>query len=248
LEAIHAHGRLTRQHVRRLFFRKRHRQLTSVQAVNARLLKLAQQQLISPVVVTSTRGAGPYAYALTKRGRALLRGPAHIRSAEHGPVWHRIELAEIRVRLEESLAHHGGSLVEWLGDDTLRGLLRTSRGPIPDALVHWRLRHGEGVFLLELDRGTESLAVLTAKLERYRAMFAKRTHRELLPGLGLRPRLAIVVSSAERATRLVRWFGVRYAGAATFTFAVAVFRDVIHAPLSHMWWRSDLDGAGSIVE
>jgi hypothetical protein len=245
LEAIRAHGRLTRQQIRRLFFRRSLGRLTSVQAVNARLLKLTRQGLLAPLVVSSGRGAGPYAYGLTSAGRAAvgMRGRGGIGTS----VWHQLELAEIRVRLENTLQQRGGHLLEWRGDDALRALLHGTRGaPFPDALVHWQLDKSEGTFLLELDRGSESLAVLTAKVARYRSFFALRMHQGLLPGLGLRPRLAIVVASPERQRRLIRWCASRREE--RITIALAVLHDLLRDPLGAVWWRSDVGLPGRLVE
>ncbi len=244
LEAIRTHGRLTMQQIRRLFFRRPDGRLASVQATNARLLKLSLNELIAPAVVSTGRGSGPYAYALTSAGLATLGASARGR-ATGGPVWHALELAEIRVRLQEELEQRGGSLAEWRGDDALRALLRRSRGaPMPDALVHWRLLRSEGVFLLELDRGSESLAVLTGKIRRYDALFASHAHRELLPGLGLRPRLAIAVAGAGRKARLVAWLAARRPE--RFTVAIAVLGDVLDHPCGGVWWRGDLRDEGSL--
>jgi hypothetical protein len=116
--------------------------------------------------------------------------------------------------------------------------------PGPDALVHWRLARHEGTFLLEWDRGTESVAVLVAKLGRYAAYARGGGHHVLLPGLGLRPRLAIVVS-ASRQARLVRFLAERRT-AAPLTVAIGAQPEVLDDPLSAPWWRSDLRGPGSL--
>jgi hypothetical protein len=59
--------------------------------------------------------------------------------------------------------------------------------------------------LLEWDRETESLAIVVQKLERYAAFWRAHGHRQFLPGLRLRPRLAMVVATEVRRERVVRW-------------------------------------------
>jgi hypothetical protein len=249
LEAVRTHTRLTREHIRRLFFRKRPGGMASVQAVNARLQKLAASGYLEPVVVNAGHGAGPYAYALGPAGKALLlRLAAGQRRGHLGPVWHHLEIADFRVRLEESLRRQRGELVEWLGEAQVRALLLGRRGwPVPDALVHWRLQDKEGTFFLEWDRGSESLAVLTAKLVRYGHYWRARGHRELLPGLGLRPRLVLVLKSGDRSQRLARWLASRRQNHLGATVLLGVAEQVLREPLGEVWWRSDTAKAGPLA-
>ena len=247
LEAVRTHGRLTREHIRRLFFRRTGGRLSSVQNVNARLRRLTAAGLLDPVVVSLGRGSGPYAYGIARHGEQLLKGHSTKRNGTHGPVWHLLEIAEFRVRLQSTLERSGGVLVEWQGEALLRSLFHRRTGwPLADAVVHWRLPEREGVFLLEWDRGSESLAVLTAKLARYENYWRARGHRDLLPGLGLRPRLAIVVPSADRAERLVAWHRQHRNRVRSSTVFVAVRSDSLAHPLTECWWRSDTDRAGAL--
>jgi hypothetical protein len=250
LDAVRTHTRLTREHIRHLFFRRPHGKLASVQAVNARLRKLVALGYMEAAVVNAGHGAGPYAYGLGARGRAALQRLATGgRRGSPGPVWHYLEVAGFRVRLEDALTRRSGQLVEWLGETAFRGLFLGRPGwPIPDALVHWRLPDREGTFLLEWDRGSESLAVVARKVVRYASYWRVRGHRELLPGLGLRPRLAIVLQSSERQQRLVRWLLERRGEPLLATILIGVVDDVIGDPLGHAWWRSDTKGRGSLAE
>ena len=236
--AIRTHGRLTASQVRRLFFR-RPDGLASAQTVNVRLRTLVDLGYLEVIVVDRGRGAGPYAYGLTRRAMTFL-GKATVsrRRGGLGPVWHQLEISEFRVRLELALEAAGGSLVDWTGEPALRSLLKGQRDwPIPDALVHWRLPGREGAFFLEWDRDTESLATLVAKLPKYEALLRARGHRLLQPGLGLRPRLALVVSPSRRQ-RLVRHL-VGPASRGALTTAVASAGDALGRPLEPVWWRSD---------
>jgi hypothetical protein len=144
--------------------------------------------------------------------------------------------------MDEALQRRGGRVLEWVGEPQLRSLIRGKTRPVPDALVHWRRRRREGTFFLEWDRGTEVLATLTAKLGRYAAYARSRGHRQLLPGLGLRPRL-VIVASPTRAHRLVTFIRQHPIG---LTVLVGVPQDALHDPLQLSWSRSDLDSLGSL--
>ncbi len=201
-------------------------------------------------MVNAGHGAGPYAYGLGPVGRAMLgRTSVSRRTGGVGAVWHYLEIAEFRISLERALGERRGVLVEWLGEPVVRALLAGHRGwPVPDALVHWRLPRREGVFFLEWDRGSESLAVPTAKLRRYVSYWRARGHRELVPGLGLRPRLLVVLNSAERADRFVRWLIDRRPSRRPATILAGRASDVLADPLGERWWRSDSASAGTLYE
>lgn len=249
LEAIRTHGRLTREQIHRLFFRKPATGPVSRQAVNARLHKLASLGVLEAVVVNGGHGSGPYAYGLGSTGRQLLssmnRSP---RGRATGAIWHLLEIAELRVRLQEELEVSGGELAEWVGEAALRSLLHGRRDwPVPDALVHWRHRGREGTYMLEWDRGTETLAVLTAKLSRYMTFWRSRGQRQMLPGLGLKPQLVIVLASAERASRLQAWLAEIRRQPFGATILLGVAGQVLAEPLAAVWWRSDLNGKGRLT-
>ncbi len=248
LEAIRTHTRLTGEQIRRLFFRDETGRLASPQAVSARLRRLQALGLVEPVVVDAGRGAGPYAHGLGPSGGALLGSKAPARRGPPGPVWHHLEVAQFRVNFQEEIERRGGALLEWTGEPLLRSLLKGRTGwPVPDAAVHWRLHGREGTFLLEWDRGSESLGVLTSKLRRYVRYWRARGHRELLPGLGLRPRLAIVLTSPDRAARLVRWLTAQRS-VLVATVLVAAAESALRDPLGEHWWRSDLEAPGMLVD
>ncbi len=224
-----------------LFFRK-NGSTAAPQTVSARLRRLTNAGYLSAVVIDRGRGSGPYAYALSSLGYQALGLRVSTRPPG-GPVQHDLEVADFRIALEYALRPHGGRLVEWLGEPQLRGLIRKRNMPVPDALVHWKLRTREGAFFLEHDRGTETLATLTAKLEKYAGFWKARSHRLLLPGLGLRPRLIILVGSA-RSRRLVTFLEQHPVGT---TVLVGVYGHVLDQPLGRIWWRSDLRDFGSLV-
>jgi len=236
---------MTGGQIRRLFFQRDDGGLATTQTVNTRLRRLVSHGYLDVVVVDKGRGSGPYAYGLGSRGSSLLGEKLPRRRGAPGSVWHALELAEFRVRLEEALREADGKLVEWIGDTTLRSLLAGQRGwPVPDALVHWRLHGREGAFFLEWDRGTESLALLTAKLARYARYFEARGHRLVIPGLKLKPRLAVVVRHAREWRVISDLEGAR--GLSRMTVALSSMDRVLLEPLADVWWRSDLKDRGSL--
>ncbi len=247
LQAVRIHTRLTANQIRRLFFRGPGDRLKAPQTVNARLRRLVSYGYLEAVVVDRGHGAGPLAYGLGSRARSLISRSTAGRLRGPGPVLHQLEIAEFRVKLEEVLRSHSGALIEWLGEPTLRSLAHARRSwPVPDALVHWRLENREGTFLLETDRATESLAVLAAKLDRYSTYLRDRGYRRWLPGLGLRPRLA-VVTTRTRAARLVRLIQSERRSK-SLTVAVAPAEAVLRDPLTATWWRSDLSAYASLFD
>jgi len=249
LETVRIHSRLTADQIRRLIFRKRDGSLVSTQAVNLRLRKLVSNLYLDPVVVDSGVGTGPYAYGLGLRGAGLFATPRAHRSRGSGPVWHSLEIAEFRIRLQSALEAKDGVLVEWVGEAMLRSILIGRSGwPIPDALVHWRLAGKEGTFVLEWDRGSETLATVVLKLRRYSNYWRQRGHKELAPGLGLRTRLAIVLRTMERRDRLVRWL-LEHSGLSLHTTILIGHADAIQAnPLGPGWWRSDTKAPGRLED
>ena len=250
LEAVRVHGRLTADQIRRIIFRKKDGSLVSTQAINFRLRKLVDKLYLNPVVVDSGVGTGPYAYGLGRRGAALFAtaGPRRRREGV-GSVWHSLEVAEFRISLQQALETKDGSLVEWVGEPMLRSILVGRTGwPIPDALVHWRLPGREGAFLLEWDRGSEALATVVLKLRRYANYWRQRGHKELVPGLGLRTRLAIVLGSTERRDRLIRWL-LEHSGASLNTTIMLGYTESVQAnPLGATWWRSDIKNVGALTD
>ncbi len=234
--------------IRRLFFRKPEGALASLQAVSARLKKLVDSGFLATLAVEAGNGSGPLAYGLGPLGRTQLGEARSIPPAPVGPIWHYLEVAEFRIRFQEMLEAYGGRLGEWLGEQRLRSLLAGHKNrPVPDGLAHWRFPDREGTLLLEWDRGTESLAVLTRKIRSYQDFWQSRLYAQVLPGLGLRPRLALIVKSSERANRIVHWLlGERDLHLGTILIGTA--ETVLEDPLGSPWWRSDTREFGGLAE
>lgn len=237
LEAIHTHSRLTGPQIRRLFFTRAFGNHAAPQTVNARLRKLVDAGFIEAMVLDGGRGSGPNAYGLTRHGAALLGTTVATGRGRSGSAWHQVEVAEFRVRLEEELTAASGQIVAWLGERELRALIGRRRDePVPDGFCHWRLAGREGAFAVEWDRGTESLALLVRKVEKYALWWRRRRYRALVPGLSLKPRLAIITTEAH-ARRLANHLAKR--GRLGGTIAIAPHRAALSHPLERIWWRSD---------
>ena len=225
---------MTAFQLRRLFFGVSGDRLAAPQTVHARMRRLVDLRYVDIQVLDGGRGSGPYAYGLTARGLRVLGAPVR-RRGHPGPIRHDVLVAELRVNLELGLRAAGGELREWVGEPDLRSLLHGVTAPRPDGLAHWRLGRREGVIAFEVDTGTEPFATLVAKLPRYAKWFRSGNHRELVPGLQLRPRLAFVAPRA-RASRLVRHLAVLASPPLVF---VGIDEEVIPEPLAPRWWRSD---------
>lgn len=240
MNALRVHRRMTAEQLRRLLFRRSDGECVAPQTVHGRLRRLIDLGYLDAVKVDRGRGSGPNAYGLVSRGRAVIGAPAR-RSRPPGPIWHDLQVAELRVCLENDLSANAGELVEWVGEGDLRGILRGSSAPRPDGLCHWRLDAFEGVVLFEVDTGSEPFAALPAKLRAYERWFRSGAHREVVPGLPLRPRVA-VIAPHRRAARLVNQ--VRSVRSLAMTVLVGVDSDVLSHPLTARWWRSDIRDIG----
>ena len=84
--------------------------------------------------------------------------------------------------------------------------------------------------------------------ERYASYWRSRGHRSLLPGLGLRPRLALVLRSEIRAERLVRWIQQRRAEPRAATVLIGVAEVILADLLGQAWWRSDRRDGGRLTD
>lgn len=241
MNALRVHRRMTADQLRRLLFRRSDGECVAPQTVHGRLRRLIDLGYLDAMKVDRGRGSGPNAYGLTPRGRTVIGAPAR-RAGPQGPVWHDLQVAELRIRLANDLSAAGGELIEWVGEGELRGILRGSNAPRPDALCHWRLDGSEGVVLFEMDTGSEPFAALPAKLRAYERWFRSGAHREPVPCLPLRPRVA-VVAPHRRAARLVNQ--ARSAKASAMTVLVGADSDVLRSPLVGPWWQSDAGGLGA---
>lgn len=236
--AIAAHTCLSAQHVRRLFFSDGHHEAT-LQTVNARLRRLVDARYLRRQMLDGGHGAGPFVYRLTTSGAAVIGvPPSRGRDGPDAPR-HALAVADFRVSLERDLIAEGGSL-EWIGEPELRRV--RSQPPIPDGVALWRLNGRQGVLAVEVDLGTESIATLQRKLDRYGEWWRARRYRGVAP-TGLKPRLALLCPPG-RAIRLINITErIRAAG----TIAIAPIALATSSPLRQSWWRSDRSGVAALL-
>ena len=241
LRAVATHNYLAGDHIRLLFFR-RGSGFAARQTVGARLRKLVELGYLTPEIVVGGRGAGPYAYHLTRNGGALVGLSTKSHRGRRKAPRHALAVAGFRVALELALRTEHGAL-EWTGEPELRADPRSVK-PVPDGIAHWQVAGRHGVLAVELDRGTESFATLFRKLEAYNDWWRTRRYRTTVPGIGAKPRL-VIITTAPRARRLVAHLagGRRAVGG---TVAIAPI-DAVGAPLDPVWWRSDTGAIGHLL-
>ena len=194
LERLAEHEPLTTSELQLLFF-------TGARTCRARLKLLADEGLLHRVYParTSRGGKSEPLYFLSARARTLLGAPARrtpalsIPDLEHRRAVSRFFLALV----ERSLTTAGEGLHSWLGERSsqtaLGGAVR------PDGYGRYLFPDGELTFYLELDRGTEPVRRVTAKLDAYKRALTNdpdlRLCNVLLPVQGQR-RLASLARSA----------------------------------------------------
>lgn len=258
--AVYTHGRLSREQIRRLFFRKISRgaggpvNLASVQAAAARLRRLAEAGYLWRVPAPVLRGSGQYLYSLGRLGAQLLAAEYKISTSPAGhraltpsflALNHTLEVADFYIALKESLERNGGTISIWLGERQAAHRFSHQgrrRMIAPDAYCLWSLPRREGPFFLEWERGYQSLNVIGDKLDGYDAYYARRAYLEHLGEVGLTPRLAFVVPDARRQRHLLNWLGrQRSRGRWNFlpTVLVGVRSAVLADPLGPTWARPE---------
>jgi len=179
-------------------------------------------------------GAPGYVYALTAAGvraTGAASGMGTRQRKAYRPsdafVDHRLAISELRVRLAEQGRMHGTRTLEFQAEPDC---WRRATGPAgeqlmakPDALVRLRVGQVEVSWFAEIDRGTESSAVIRAKCETYRryelANVEQQAHK-VFPGV------VFIVPTAERA-RLVAKVIAQQPAADRELFAVATADEAI---------------------
>lgn len=266
--AVYTHGRLSREQIRRLFFRKAARgpvapvKLASVQAAAARLRRLAEAGYLWRVPTPVIRGSGQYLYSLGRLGAQLLAAEYKISASPAGrqpltpsflALNHTLEVTDFYIALKESLERSGGTILTWLGDrQSAHRFHHQGRRRIiaPDAYCLWSLPRREGSFFLEWERGHQSLKVIGEKLDNYDAYYARRGYLEHLGEVGLTPRIAFVVPDPRRQGHLLSWLGrQKDRGRWRFlpTTLAGVRSAVLADPLAPAWSESARQGAISLV-
>jgi hypothetical protein len=255
--AVYVHGRLSREQIRRLFFRKEAGsaasaagRLASIQAAAARLKLLALAGYLSRVPAPVLKGSGQYLYSLGPLGSRLLATeykitatPSSRRSltASFLALNHTLEVADFYIAVKEALENSGGAILSWLGErQALHRFYHQGRrrAIAPDAYCLWSLKGREGSFFVEWERGHQSLNVIADKLDSYDAYYARRAYLEHLGEVGLTPRLVFVVPDVRRHRQLLGWLSrqqVRRRWRFLPTVLVGIRASVMASPLEAAW-------------
>ncbi len=256
---VYTHGRLRREQVRRLFFRKAGpagtmsgQGLASAQATSARLRQLARAGFLLRVRPPAARGSTQYLYSLGPLGTRLLSSEYGITTSSPSQraltrsflaLNHTLEVADFFIALKERLETAGGTVLTWLGERQAAHRFHHQgrrRMIAPDAYCLWSLHGQEGSFFLEWERGHQGLDVIAQKLDGYDAYYAHRGYLEHLGEVGLTPRLAFVVPDKRRQTQLLGWL-LRQQGRARWRFLptllVGAREPVLTNPLGCTWLK-----------
>jgi len=215
VQAVVRHSQMTREQIRRLYFR-RNGKLASVQAACRRLTILTERGYLTRIRLPVTRGSGPYVYqpgkaaavVLSKDENKLLSRRRGRRIEGMAGLCHGLEVVDFYIALKEAFESRGGQIVTWLGERELRyQFVWHGRRLLfnPDGYCLWALGEEEGSFFLEWDRGTESMIRFSEKLTRYEAYYQLRAYHNHLGEMGIKPRLLVVVPDERREKKLVNW-------------------------------------------
>jgi hypothetical protein len=253
---------MTRQQIRRLYFRREGR-LVSVQAVCRRLRLLSERGYLYRVRLPAMQGSGPYVYRAGKMAVvALDKGnPGRSRSALRGRavhsfagLYHGLEVVDFYLSLKEGLEDRGGRIVSWLGERQAHYRFEWNGRRVllsPDGYCLWALGTVEGAFFLEWDRGTESMNRLSEKLERYQVYYQLQAYHHHIGELGLKPRLLIVVPDERRERKVVAWIA-RQLSRGHFdslpTVLITAGRWVYTDVLGPVWSRPGAEGRVTLVD
>jgi hypothetical protein len=158
------------------------------------------------------RGSDSWTYAIDVAGQRLLRleGTARRPHLPGPPMWrHALMVSEVYTRLVESLPGTDRRLAEWQGEPAT---WRDFTGPYgerqrlkPDGFVRITEPGYEDLFMIEADTGSQSRAVIRAKLDAYRR-YAASGHAQALHG-GVFPQVVFVTTTPARHAVIVNLFG-----------------------------------------
>jgi hypothetical protein len=189
---------------------------------------------------------------------------SHVSKLGHAYLEHNLTLSDIRLHLEQAADHAGVKVVTWLDYLDLRPSWKTERvmiqlGPrhraedvaiAPDGYVVLATGQGRGHFLLEFDRGTETIGrqwkrkILSYKAYLTSGRFHARYHVPAHVGF----RVLTVVPSMGRARSLLRAaqaFGSpEVANIFMFADLTAVLKSDLTTPI---WLRPGVESAQALV-
>ena len=261
IRTICQHGALTREQVRRLFFRHGEG-LASVQAVCRRLKILTERGHLDRLRIPTAMGSGPYVYlpgarsaeALESEELSLARVTKRERLRSVAVIAHRLEVADFHIGLKDALAAQDGCISVWLSERQAHYALPGTGRTLPftpDAYCLWALGSDEGAFFLEWDRGTESMIRLAEKLARYEVYYGLRAYQDHLGEYDLRPRVLFVVPDERRRTKLSSWLArrlVRGEWPSLPSVLTATQAEVDAEPLGEIWYRPGYDEPMRLVD
>lgn len=255
MATLYKHGRMTREHIRRLFFARGVGEQASIQAVCRRLKKLTERGYLARVAIPVAKGSGPYVYGLGKLGAAVVSREAKVtgrvavmdlsKPESLATLSHDLERVDFYIALKTALEELGGGILSWLGEREAAYSFAWKGRKVsisPDAYCLWALGDEEGAFFLEWDRGTESLAAFGLKLSRYGHYFRLKAYQDHLGETGIRPRLLVVASDERREGKLIDWLARRQARNELSSLPTVLFSTQPRVKgdiLGHMWKRSD---------
>lgn len=193
LDRLSQHEPLSTSELCLLFF-------TGSRTCRRRLLTLETHDLLTRVYpARSHRGGCTEAlWFLSPNGRRIIGAPARrppglsIPDLEHRRATARFFLGLI----EQSLTHREEGLYRWLGEQQAQN----GTGPTvrPDGYGRYLLPDGEITFYLEIDRATETVRRVKAKLDAYRQALAADSHRD-------RGNILLVCEGQRRLANLARY-------------------------------------------
>jgi hypothetical protein len=224
----------------------------SVATLCRRLRKFTDRGILVRERLGASRGAAPFAYALSRYGsRAVFGDTIHHGAGRLGrDVYHSLGIVDFYLRLGEAIHQINGEVLSWWGQSAALASLGNGRIYVnPDGafLLGHRV---EQLFLLEYDRAPNAAGAtrFLEKLTRYRRYYEQRVYRDQF-GLGnLRPVLLCLFDDAERMRRVRA--RARRLLTSTVTTLTVLFGDgnARTNPLATTWYELTAEASVSIVD
>lgn len=178
----------------------------SVATLCRRLRRLADRGILVRERLGASRGAAPFAYAMSRYGsRAVFGDAIHHGAGRLGrDVYHSLGIVDFHLRLGEAIRRIDGEVLAWWGQSAALAYLGNGRVYVnPDGafLLGHRV---EQLFLLEYDRAPNAAGAtrFLEKLARYRRYYEQRVYRDQFGVGNLRPVLLCLFTDAERMRRV----------------------------------------------
>lgn len=217
-----------------------------------RLRKLTDRDILVRERLGASRGAAPFAYAMSRHGsRAVFGDAIHHGAGRLGrDIYHSLGIVDFYLRLQEAIRRIDGEVLAWWGQSAALAYLGNSRVYInPDGA--FLLGHSvEQLFLLEYDRAPNAAGAtrFLEKLARYRRYYEQRVYRDQFGVGNLRPTLLCLFDDAERMKRVHA--RARRFLTSTVTTLPVLFGDV-HAglsPVTPTWYELIAESPMSMID